>query len=68
MEIVVKKRMIIARSIVANPVIGNPRKRVLSVNTAVFSFSRLVAEGDIVTIVRSASIRCMSMTGNQETE
>ncbi len=63
----VKRMMIIARTIVANPVISNPRKRVLSVNTAVISYARLTAVGDIVTIVLSASIRCMLMTGNQET-
>src|SRR6266566_1129496 len=63
----VKRIMIIARTIVANPVISNPRKRFLSVNTAVVSCARLTAEGVIVTIARSASIRCMSMIGNQET-
>jgi len=57
--------MIITQAIVANPVISNPRKRFLSVNIAVFSCARYTAAGDTVTIVLSASIRCMSMTGNQ---
>jgi hypothetical protein len=64
---VVKRMMSIARTIVANPIICNPRKRVLSANTVVVSYARLTVEGDIVTTVLSASIRCMSMTGNQET-
>ena len=64
----VKRMMIIDRTIVANPVISKPRKRVLSVNIAVVLYARLTAVGDIVTIVLSASIHCMSMTGNQEIE
>ena len=58
--------MIIACIIVANPVINNPRKRFLSANIAVVSYVHLIAGDTIVTIVRSASTRCMSMTGNLE--
>jgi hypothetical protein len=58
---------IIALTIVASLVLSNPRKRFLSANIAIVSYARLIAEGDIVTIVLSASIRCMSTTGSQET-
>jgi hypothetical protein len=58
---------IIARTIVASLVISNPRKRFLSVNIAVVSYARLIAEDDIETIVLSASIRFMSTTGSPET-
>jgi hypothetical protein len=62
-----KRMKIIDRPIVANLVISDPRKRFLNVNTVVVSYARLTAEGDIVTIARSACIRCMWMIENQET-
>jgi hypothetical protein len=60
------KRMSINRIIVANLVTSNPRKRFLNVNIAVVLYAHLIVEGGTVTIARSASIRCMSMIGNQE--
>jgi len=59
--------MSIAPTFVANLVISDPQKRVLNANIAVDSWIRLIAVGIIVTIALSASFRCMSMTGNQET-
>ncbi len=53
MRTVVKRMMIIARIIVANAVISNPRRRVLSANTAIILYARLIAVGDIVTFAHS---------------
>ena len=65
-QAMVKSMMIIDRTIVTNLVISNLRKRFLSVNIAIVLYAHLIVEDDIVTIAHSASIRCMSMIGNQE--
>ena len=66
-QTVVTRIEIVAQAIVASLVISNPRKRFLSANTAVVLYAHLSAEGVIVTIVLSASIRFMSTTGSLET-